>query len=89
MRLDNGLANGEAQTGAAIGARAGFISAIEAFEHVRKVFRGNALACVGHRNHCRTLFGTRLHADLPILAVVMDRVGQKIGLTMHVSEEAR
>src|SRR5690625_1508910 len=51
------LGNGQAQTGASAGARAGFIYPVKAFCQARYVFRGNVNAGVFNAKYCLPLGG--------------------------------
>ena len=45
---DDGFADGQPKTGAALAAGTGFVSAVETLEDVREVFGRDAFAGIGH-----------------------------------------
>ena len=54
--LGDPLSDGESKTRAAA-TRPAAVGAVETFEDVRQILRGNADACIGHRNGHVTLRG--------------------------------
>jgi len=75
--MDNGLSNGQAQTGMS-GAAAGFVNAVEAFANVRQVLRRNAGAGVPNRDCGRVFVSARANANLAVIVVVVDGIGKEV-----------
>ncbi len=73
------LHDGQAQAGAAGGARARFIYAVEAFEDAFQIFAGNALPCIGNREAdaavgCGAAFDANFAAGFVELHGVIEKV---------------
>ena len=78
MQRHRVLDDGEPEPGAALVARAGFVDAIEAFEHARQVFGRNARARVAHLTP-RAAIGFAHGHDDPAALSVLDRVVDEVG----------
>ncbi|GBD28482.1 hypothetical protein HRbin31_00500 [bacterium HR31] len=79
LHLHQVLGDGQAQAGAPAGAGAGAVCAVEAFEHVRQVVRGDAPAGVRHRDPDLRALATDLHVDAPALGGELEGVVHQVG----------
>jgi len=79
VRVHDGFANGQAKSGAAIGAGAGFVSAVKALEDVRGFLSGNSHAGVGNCEQSDSIFGSRADADFAVWLVIVNGVGDEVG----------
>ena len=79
MRVHNGFANGQTQSGASIGAGARFVSAVKTLEDVGDFLSGNSHAGVGNREHSNAVFGASADADFAVRLVIVKGVGNEVG----------
>jgi hypothetical protein len=78
LGVNDCFADRQAQAVATLDAGAGLVHAIEPFKQVRDVFRGDALAGVGHGKEDSVALGASREADFPLVAVEVDGVGQQV-----------
>ena len=79
MRVHNGFADGQAESGAAAGASAGFVSPVKALEDLRQILGGDAHAGVGDGEDGSTIFRAGAEADFAVGLIVVDRVSEQVG----------
>ena len=78
MGCDDGFADGEAKTVAAVGGGAGFVGAEESLEESRQILRRDAGAGVADGEHGGGGFRMGGHADFSAVPVVVDGIAQEV-----------
>src|SRR4029453_3213513 len=78
VRLNDRLANSQTKPRVALGVSPGFVAAIKAFEDVREVRRGDALAGVGDFDASQPVLNLGGYPNFSVRLVVLDCVGEEV-----------